>query len=71
MSSKESEDSLRDDEVNSRRSDALKLYSHQRGSSVSGSKQELVASMFTASEFLSNRLLKKGSQPLGTRKLHC
>jgi len=36
--------------VNSWRSDALKLYCRQQGLKVSGSKQELVAHVFAASE---------------------
>ena len=50
MSSEESEESLTYDEVNSWRSDALKLYCRQRGLKVSGSKQDLVARVFAASE---------------------
>ena len=50
MSSEESEESLTYDEVNSWRSEALKFYCRKRGLKVSGSKQELVASVFTASE---------------------
>ena len=50
MSSEESEESLTYNEVNSWRSDALKLYCRQRGLKVSGSKQELVARVFAASE---------------------
>ena len=50
MSSEESKESLTYDEVTSWRSDALKLYCRQRGLKVSGSKQELVARVFAASE---------------------
>lgn len=50
ISSKESEVSLKDDEVNSWRSDALKLHSRRRGSNASGSKRELVARVFATSE---------------------
>jgi len=50
MSSEESEKSLTYDEVNSWRCDALKLYCRQRSLKVSGSKQELVARVFAASE---------------------
>jgi len=50
VSSEESEESLTYDEVNSQRSDALKLYCRQRGLNVSGSTQELVAHVFAASE---------------------
>ena len=50
MSSEEPEESLTYNEVNSWRSDALKLYFRQRGLKVSGSKQELVARVFAASE---------------------
>ena len=50
MSSEESEESLTYDEVNYWRSGALKLYCRQRGLKVSGSKQELVARVFTALE---------------------
>ena len=52
MSSEESEESLTYDEVNSWRSDALKLYFRQRGWKVSRSKQELVARVFAASEMV-------------------
>ena len=44
------EESLTYDEVNSWRSDTLKLYCHKRGLKVSGSKQKLVAREFAASE---------------------
>ena len=44
------EDSLTYNEVNSWPSDALKLYWRKRGLKVSGSKQELVARVFAASE---------------------
>ena len=50
MSSEQSEESLTYDEVNSWRSDALKLYCRQRGLKVSGSKQELVTCVFASSE---------------------
>ena len=50
MSSEEPKESLTYNEVNSWRSDALKLYFRQRGLKVSGSKQELVARVFAASE---------------------
>ena len=52
MSSEESQESLTYDEVNSWRSDALKLYFRQRGGKVSRSKQELVARVFAASEMV-------------------
>ena len=42
--------SLTYDELNIWCSDALKLYYHQRDLNVSGSKQELVARLFAASE---------------------
>ena len=50
MSSEEPKESLTYNEVNSWRSDALKLYFRQRGLKVSGSKRELVARVFAASE---------------------
>ena len=50
MSSEESKESITYDEVTSWRSDALKLYCRQWGLKVSGSKQELVARVFAASE---------------------
>ena len=50
MSSEESEESLTCDEVNSWRSDTRELYCRQRGLNVSGSKQEMVARVFAASE---------------------
>jgi len=50
VSSEESEESLIYDEVNSQRSDALKLYCRQRGLKSSRGKQELVARVFAASE---------------------
>ena len=50
MSSEEPEESLTYNEVNSWRSDALKLYCRQRGLKVSRSSQELVACVFAASD---------------------
>ena len=50
MNSEESEESLTYDEVNTWRSDTLKLYCCQRGLKDSGSKQELVAHVFAALE---------------------
>ena len=56
MSSEESKEALIYDEVTSWRSDALKLYCHQRGLKVSGIRgnQELVARVFAASEVYGN-----------------
>ena len=59
MSSEESKESLTYDEVTSWRSDALKLYCRQRGLKVSGSKQELVARVFAASEMALALIVKE------------
>ena len=50
MSSEESKEALTYDEVTSWHSDALKLYCRQQCLKVSGSKQELAAHVFAASE---------------------
>ena len=52
MSSEQSKEALTYDEVTSWRSGALKLYCRQRGLKVSGSKHEMVARVFAASEMV-------------------
>ena len=72
-SSEEPEESLTYNKVNSWRSDALKFYCRQRGLKDSGSKQELVARVFAASEMgiPVQPTAEEGSQPLRTSKLDC